>query len=226
MTNLVQLINGKAVTTSRKVAEIFEKQHKNILQAIRELEIPKDYRELNFQLSVYEQPNPSGGKPIQQPEYLITRDGFTILAMGFTGKKAMQFKIAYIEAFNAMEAQLKICYELPPADMTKSTISLIDRINRQLLSGIEVEPEILRYAWNIGRLIQKPLHRELRNLPEGIEEFIISFPAGEYSRNEVYEKYCSCCDNPVSARRFRPVVRAVRPCPERRTMYTRIVVFK
>lgn len=221
MTNLVQLINGKAVTTSRKVAEIFEKEHCKVLRSIRELETPKNFNEANFGLVEY-----IDQKGEKRPEYLITRDGFTILAMGFTGKKAMQFKIAYIEAFNAMEAQLKGRYELPPADMTKSTISLIDKINRQLLSGIEVEPEILRYAWNIGRLIQKPLHRELRNFPEGIEEFILSFPAGEYSRNEVYDKYCSCCDNPVSARRFWPVVRAVRPCPERRTMYTRIVVFK
>ena len=106
MENLVFNVNGKAVTTSRKVAEVFEKQHKNVLRSIRELKIPEDFDRLNFQPSVYKIPNPSGGKPVESPEYLITRDGFTLLAMGFTGSKAMQFKIAYIKAFNAMEYAL------------------------------------------------------------------------------------------------------------------------
>ena len=48
MKNLVKMIDGKAVTTSRKVAEVFEKQHKNVLETIRNLEIPEDFRELNF----------------------------------------------------------------------------------------------------------------------------------------------------------------------------------
>jgi Rha family phage regulatory protein len=223
MNELVKNIDGKAVTTSRKVAEIFEKEHKNILQAIRNLEIPSDYRELNFQPSVYEQPNPSGGKPIQQPEYLITRDGFTILAMGFTGKKAMQFKIAYIEAFNAMEAQLKECSVSRPVDITTSTAALIDKINLRLIAGEEVEREVLRYAWNIGRLVGKALAPKKH--VSGIENFIMGIAAGEYPRHEIYEAYCANCANPVSARRFWPIVRGIRPCSEIRRPYCRLVVF-
>lgn len=224
MLNVVKIVDGKAVTTSRKVAEIFEKQHKDILRAIRELEIPADYRERNFAPSVYEQPNPSGGKPIQQPEYLITRDGFTILAMGFTGKKAMQFKIAFINAFNTMEEELKRqTLFRRPADITTSTAELIEKINLQLIAGVEVDPEVLRYAWNIGRLVGKSL---CKSVPSGLADFIMGLASGEFSRGEIYDMYCASCTCPVSPRRFWPAVRAIRPCEEYRTPYKRFVVFK
>jgi Rha family phage regulatory protein len=228
MKDLVQMIDGKAVTTSRKVAEVFEKQHKHVLETIRNLEIPETYREPNFRLTVYEQPNPSGGKPIQQPEYLITRDGFTILAMGFTGKKAMQFKIAYIEAFNEMEKTLKTqeltcCAPTPTTNIVSSTAAVIEKINYQILRGEEVDPEILRYAWNIGRLIGKHISRRAKS---DIETFICDFEAGTFERGEVYQRYCAACHRPVSARRFWPIVRSIRPCEEFRNSYKRFVVFE
>ena len=104
--NAVTVADGQPVTTSLKVAEVFGKQHKHVIEAIRKLEIPKEVSEPNFRLSSYEQHQPNGGTK-SCPMYQITRDGFTLLAMGFTGKKAMEFKIAYIQAFNAMEAELK-----------------------------------------------------------------------------------------------------------------------
>lgn len=222
MKDLVQMIDGKAVTTSRKVAEVFEKQHKNILQAIRELEIPEEYERLNFQPTEYEAVN-NLGKTVKYPEYLITRDGFTLLAMGFTGKKAMQFKIAYIEAFNAMEAQLKECSVSRKVDITTSTAALIEQINTKLIAGMEVEPEILRYAWNIGRLVGKALTPQKH--VSSIENFIMGIAAGEYPRHEIYEAYCANCVNPISARKFWPIVRGIRPCSELRRAYCRLVVF-
>lgn len=98
----VAVRDGKVITTSLKIAETFGKRHSDVLRAIEALEIPEDFTERNFALSEYIDPT---GR--QLPMYSITRDGFTILAMGFTGKAAMQFKIAYIEAFNAMEAHLR-----------------------------------------------------------------------------------------------------------------------
>lgn len=76
-------------------------EHKNVLAKIQNLEIPADFSRLNFQPAEYLDEQ---GKPRKQ--YTITRDGFTLLAMGFTGKKAMKFKIDFIQAFNAMEAEL------------------------------------------------------------------------------------------------------------------------
>jgi Rha family phage regulatory protein len=225
MLDAVKIVNGKAVTTSRKVADVFEKKHCDVLRTIRELEIPEDYRERNFALSVYEQPNPSGGNPIKHPEYLITRDGFTILAMGFTGKKAMQFKIAYINAFNTMEEQLQTRQLPAAANITRSTIAVIEKINQQILRGEDVDKEVLRYAWNIGKLIHRPLVRTV-SVPSGIAEFITCYPAGEFSRQEVYAEYCRGCAHPVSARCFWPAVRKCRPFAERKTCTNRYVVFE
>ena len=90
------------VVSSLDVAETFEKEHRRVLQDIRELKCSEDFRMHNFVQSEYE--NTQGHK---QPMYLITRDGFTILAMGYTGEKAMQFKEAYINQFNAMEKVLQ-----------------------------------------------------------------------------------------------------------------------
>jgi Rha family phage regulatory protein len=106
-TDLVVLNNKRAVTTSIKVAEVFGKQHKNVLQSIDALDCSGDFRRLNFQPSNY--PNKQGKT---QPMVEMTRDGFTFLAMGFTGKKAAQFKEQYIAAFNEMEAALKAAPEL------------------------------------------------------------------------------------------------------------------
>lgn len=90
------------VVTSLDIAETFEKEHKNVLKDIRELACSEDFRRLNFEQSEY-----INQQKHKQPMYYITRDGFTLLAMGYTGEKAMKFKEAYIRQFNAMEAILQ-----------------------------------------------------------------------------------------------------------------------
>lgn len=101
----VEIVNGQLVTNSFKIAEHFGKQHKNVLQAIELIECSLEFRRLNFQPTSANVPMPRGGvRHIKA--YSITRDGFTFLAMGFTGAKAAQWKEAYITAFNRMEAAL------------------------------------------------------------------------------------------------------------------------
>ena len=97
----IDVIHGKAVTSSLAVAEYFCKQHKNVIQKIQTLECSVEFTELNFQPSDY---TDCTGRKL--PCYQITRDGFAFLAMGFTGKRAARFKEAYINAFNQMEKQL------------------------------------------------------------------------------------------------------------------------
>jgi Rha family phage regulatory protein len=107
-TNLVEVVNNQPITISLKVAEVFNKRHDNILKTIKTLECSDNFRLLNFKGSFYEVENPNcKGSFLKHPSYTITRDGFTFLAMGFTGKKAAQFKEAYIKAFNTMEQTLK-----------------------------------------------------------------------------------------------------------------------
>lgn len=94
----IAVINGQAITTSLAIAEYFSKQHKNVIQKIQLLDCSSEFAELNFKPSEY---TDATGRKL--PCYQITRDGFAFLAMGFTGKRAAQFKEAYITAFNQME---------------------------------------------------------------------------------------------------------------------------
>lgn len=100
MNELVIMHNKQAVTTSLRVAEVFGKDHKHVLETISNLAAEKSAAKF-FAEATYD----NRGK--QYPMYYMNRDGFTLLAMGFTGKKALQFKIQYIQAFNSMEDTLK-----------------------------------------------------------------------------------------------------------------------
>ena len=94
------------VCTSRAVAEMFGKRHDNVIRDIEnaasDLLKIEEIKENYFIESVYRD-----SQNRKYPQYLMTRNGFTLLAMGFTGKKAMRFKVAYINRFNEMEAALQ-----------------------------------------------------------------------------------------------------------------------
>lgn len=94
--------NDTARVDSRYVAECFEKEHKNVIRDIRELDCSDEFRLLNFEPSSYK--NKQGKK---QPCYCMTRDGFVFLVMGYRGKKAAHFKEMYIHRFNEMEEHIK-----------------------------------------------------------------------------------------------------------------------
>lgn len=103
--SLVAVENEHAVTTSMRVAEVFGKQHKDVLKAVKSLDCSEEFRERNFALSKIDYQN--GNIKKQLPMYYITRDGFMFLVMGFTGKTAAKWKEAYIKAFNEMEAKIR-----------------------------------------------------------------------------------------------------------------------
>lgn len=92
----------RAAVTSLDVAETFGKRHDHVLRDIKELGCSEEFRLPNFGETYYED---SQGR--KQPMAIMTRDGFTILVMGYTGGLAMKFKEAYIKQFNAMEAALQ-----------------------------------------------------------------------------------------------------------------------
>lgn len=101
LTPAITLHNGQPVTTSLDVATKFNKNHRDVLRAIRELECSEEFSLRNFAQSTY-----LNDRKQSQPMYLITRDGFAFMAMGFTGAVAGRWKEAYITAFNAMEEKL------------------------------------------------------------------------------------------------------------------------
>ncbi len=97
---------GVVLADSLKVAEIFNKDHKNVIRDIRELDCSEEFRELNFEPTEYM--SVQGHK---KPCYNMTRDGFVFLVMGYRGKKAASFKEAYIKRFNEMEEFIKYLLE-------------------------------------------------------------------------------------------------------------------
>lgn len=96
-----EVVNSGVFTTSLSVANVFNKRHSDILAQIREFPTD-DFTERNFPLSEY---TDSTGRKL--PCYNLTRDGFSLLVMGFTGQKAYKWKIEFIKAFNKMEAMIK-----------------------------------------------------------------------------------------------------------------------
>jgi len=103
MTNeLVTIINNKPQTTSLSIADKFDKLHKHVLRDIKNLLSMNESLAPCFELSSYKATNNR-----TYPMYYIDRDGFSLLVMGFTGKRALDFKITYINAFNRLEQEMK-----------------------------------------------------------------------------------------------------------------------
>jgi anti-repressor protein len=101
MDHLTTINNGQVVVSSRQIADDFEKRHDNILRDIETLR--KDSLKIEEMFHYHQEPDTYGR---MQKSYLMNRDGFSILVMGFTGQKALEWKLKYIEAFNRMEKML------------------------------------------------------------------------------------------------------------------------
>lgn len=129
--------NGEPVASSRQIAESFEKNHRDVLRAVDSLK--EDVR--SFAQMFFETDTPdSYGRP--QRTYLMTRDGFTLLAMGFTGKAALAWKLKYIAAFNEMEKQLA---QRPPLSrselMAQALIAAHDELKHKNAQIEEMTPK-------------------------------------------------------------------------------------
>jgi Rha family phage regulatory protein len=98
---IVAVHQGRVITTSLKISELFNKPHKSVLRAIENLECPSDFWRHNFVPRDY-----VDGRGKTQPSFEITRDGFMLVGMGFNGRRAVEWKIKVIQAFNEMECLL------------------------------------------------------------------------------------------------------------------------
>ncbi|ECI5955674.1 hypothetical protein AHV43_18565 [Salmonella enterica subsp. enterica] len=152
----ITLTNGRAVTSSLAVATYFSKRHDNIIQKIQSLECSPQFIALNFKANEYTDPV---GRTL--PCYNITRDGFAFLAMGFTGKRAAQFKEAYINAFNQMESRIRHSRSRYRMLMTFQDDALVESTPiawdemifspRQLASIVRDNPQLFddRHLWDL-----------------------------------------------------------------------------
>lgn len=179
MNELVVMKDKQAVTTSLQVAENFEKRHDHLLRDIETLkdDVP-NFGEMYFLSTTHD----SYGR--DRKHYLMNRDGFTLLAMGFTGKKAMEFKLNYIQAFNDMESHIKqeldtsaLSPELQMFNAIFKTVAKQELATKQLENKIDSISEIVALNttdWRkdstnlinkIARVMGNTVgaHREVRN---------------------------------------------------------------
>lgn len=139
MQELVKIENNQVVVSSRDVAEKFQKLHKDVLESIRQILAAENSATKLFFETTFE----SRGK--QYPEFLMNRDGFSLLAMGFTGKEALQWKLKYIEAFNRMEQELKQQFKAPTTlkEALRLALEQQEKIEEQQKAIEEAKPKVL-----------------------------------------------------------------------------------
>lgn len=129
--------NGEPVASSRQIAESFGKEHKHVLDAIKSIKAENSAVTSMFFESTY-----TAGTGKAYPMYLMNRDGFTLLAMGFTGKAALEWKLKYIAAFNAMEKQLAQRPQLSRAElMAQALIAAHDELEHKDRQIAELTPK-------------------------------------------------------------------------------------
>ncbi|MGM0308799.1 hypothetical protein IGK15_001875 [Enterococcus sp. AZ045] len=159
MQELVILKNKEAVTTSLQVAESFDKKHRHVLSAIDELKegVAENWADLFWEDTYVHPQNKQSYRIIY-----MNRDGFSLLAMGFTGKKALSFKLQYIEAFNKMEKELKD--QLPSIPATKREMALLAlAANEETNERVDAIESDLNDLKN-NQLLAEPDYRTISNM--------------------------------------------------------------
>lgn len=150
---MVQEKDGIPVTTSLDIAEKFGKEHKHVLRDIEALECSKEFRESNFGLSEYRGKGNGLGMSRKYKMYYLTRQGFTMVVMGFNGAKAVQFKEKYINAFDRMEEALRnrqAPKELSSSALPISRLELAEMIvaaEKERLALAEENAKIVPFAY-------------------------------------------------------------------------------
>lgn len=122
---LVRISGDHPTTTTLIIAEHFGKKHKDVLKSLRAIECDEEFRRRNFAPSEYI--NQQGRS---QPMCELTRDGFMLLVMGFTGAEATRIKIAFIEEFNRLEALMRTVETLSPKP-SLATVPVQDYVKLQ-----------------------------------------------------------------------------------------------
>ena len=204
---LVEIKNNQAVTTSLQVAEDFNKQHKDVLEAYDNL-IKTGVAEKSADLFWEDTYIHSQNKQEYRMIYM-NRDGFSLLAMGFTGKKALKFKLQYIEQFNQMENYIEENQpKLPTTTMEileltftaqKETNQRVDQIEKDITDlkentvictgdynyiGSRVNKRVSEVAKSFGRITNKQRGELYKDINGGIKKI-----TGVNARTQLRQKH-------------------------------------
>ncbi|RGM23372.1 phage regulatory protein [Ligilactobacillus salivarius] len=196
MDELVIMHDKQVVTTSLALAEVFEKKHQHVLRDIDALKDVSNFGQMFFESN---EPDSYGRN---RRIYFMNRDGFTLIAMGYTGSKAMEFKLKYIEAFNQMEKKIKeeTQFRLPTnlAEMSTMFYSVMKDQDKK----IEEQNEKVNFLMNLSGLTS-PRNKELT---KARNKKIIQVCGGSESNsyqnrslrsklyNELFKSYRHCFD--------------------------------
>lgn len=151
---VVKRIDGELVVTSRQVAVDFDKRHSDVIEKIEEL-----IKTENSVMTMFIESSYKAGTGKSYKEYLITRDGFSLLVMGFTGSRALQWKLKYIEAFNKMEQALKEPQkQLTPIEIMELQFKILKE-QGQKLDEVEEKVEVLSNSMTIDYGQQEVINR-------------------------------------------------------------------
>lgn len=157
MNNLINIEkhDGKLVVTSRQIAEDFEKDHRVVVRAIENKD--ESLTAQNCSVENLFIPTTFDHNGNEYKEYLLTRDGFTFIVMGFTGAKADIWKLKYIEAFNKMEQSLK---EMPRLSKELQAIIMLD----QKTQHVEKRIDTLEYEMPLFNVDCKELQSKVKKI--------------------------------------------------------------
>lgn len=176
--------NGEPVASSRQIADSFEKRHDHVMRDIDT--IKKDVPNFGEMFFETEAPD-SYGRP--QRTYLMNRDGFTLLAMGFTGKAALEWKLKYIAAFNEMEKKLSTP-QMPKLSKEMQALFLLDNRTQQQEQRLTALENTMTVDYNQQRVLRKSISRSVISAL-GDEK------APAYIDNHVRSKVYSECNHDV-----------------------------
>ncbi|MEE6729737.1 ORF6C domain-containing protein [Pediococcus pentosaceus] len=168
MNELVIMKDQQAVTTSLQVAEVFGKNHRDVLEAIQnKINSAENSVQYDSMFAQGEYKDKSGKR---NKMYYMNRDGFTFIAFGFTGKKADEFKLKYIEAFNNMEKTIKETHAQLPSDPMK-VLELIFEANKNTNKKVERIDKDVDYLKNNQRLDQTEYSYISRKVSNKVNEY-------------------------------------------------------
>lgn len=147
--------NGEPVASSRQIAESFGKEHKDVLRAIENIKAQNCALTSMFFETTY-----TAGTGKAYPMYLMNRDGFTLLAMGFTGKAALEWKLKYIQAFNAMEKKLSTP-QMPKLSKEMQALFLLDDRTQRQEQRLTALENTMTVDYNQQRVLRKSISRSV-----------------------------------------------------------------
>lgn len=176
--------NGEPVASSRQIAENFEKRHDHVMRDIDTFK--KDVPNFGEMFFEAEAPD-SYGRP--QRTYLMNRDGFSLLVMGFTGKAALEWKLKYIAAFNEMEKKLSTP-QMPKLSKEMQALFLLDDRTQKQEQRLTALENTMTVDYNQQRVLRKSISRAVISALGGED-------APAYIDNHVRRKVYSECNRDV-----------------------------